>query len=381
MVSRRREQYNILVTTAAFTGIIGLLLHCFVDFQMYNGANALYFFFLCGLAIAAVNTRLQYRTRPTLLSSAKRCQGSLTAVLALTVLVSGLWYNSAVFRARLTFAPIRNVYLNRNIPQQRLQELYHSTGKAADLDFLEGDYPFGMGNISRLLGLKERAGQEYLQAVTLNPLSGMFIQRLGLNLSPGQKEKAEELMALGCVYEPLILNRYLTYANWLIAVGNQKRAMAIINQALTRQPQWATRLSGFIFFNRLNTEEIRIMLPKHPRAWYEIGRIMEKEGKREDAEYYYLQGLELLDTQEPRPEYFSRLYNLYFRQKEDGKASAILRNGIEHLPDNATFHKQLGDYYRKQGILYRATEEYRQALQLNPKDVTLKRRIDELQKE
>ncbi|MBW2328494.1 MAG: O-antigen ligase family protein, partial [Deltaproteobacteria bacterium] len=95
-VSRRREQYNILVTTAALTGILGLLLHCFVDFQMYNGANALYFFFLCGLAVSAANTRLQYRTRPTLLSPANRFQGPLTAVLALTVLVSGLWYNSAV---------------------------------------------------------------------------------------------------------------------------------------------------------------------------------------------------------------------------------------------------------------------------------------------
>ncbi|MEA2115478.1 MAG: O-antigen ligase family protein, partial [Thermodesulfobacteriota bacterium] len=380
MVRRRREQYNILLTTASLTGIIGLLLHCFVDFQMYNGANAHYFFFLCGLAIAAANTRLQYRTRPTLLSSANRCQGPLTAVLALMVLVSGLWYNSAVFRARRTFAPVRNVYLNRNIPQERLETLYRSTGKAADLDFLEGDYRFGMGSISSSLGLKERAGKEYRQASTLNPLSGMFIQRLGLNLGPDQKEKAEELMALGCVYEPLILNRYLTYGDWLIASGDRQQALTIINQALTRQPQWASRLNGFIFFNRLDTEEIRAMLPRHPRAWYEIGRIMEKEGEKGEAEYYYLQGLKLLDTQEPRPEYFSRLHRLYLGQKEDGKALAILRKGIEHLPDNPTFHKQLGDYYRKQGILYRAIEEYRQALLLNPKDTTLKRRLDDLQK-
>lgn len=380
MVNRRREQYNILLTTASLTGIFALLLHCFVDFQMYNGANALYFFFLCGLAIAAANTRLQYRTRPTLLSPANRLQGPLTAVLALTVLVSGLWYNSAVFRARRTFAPIRNIYLNRNIPQQQLQTLYRSTGKAVDLDFLEGDYRFGMGNISRTLGLRKRAGQEYLQASTLNPLSGMFIQRLGLNLGPDQKEKAEELMALGCAYEPLIPDRYLTYANWLIAAGNRGRSLTIINQALTRQPQWTSRLSGFLFFNRLNTEEIKTMLPNQPRAWYEIGRIMEKNGKKEEAEYYYLQGLKFLDTQEVRPEYFSRLYNLYRKQKDDDKALAILRSGIEHLPDNATFHKQLGDYYRKQGIVYRATEEYRQALLLNPKDVTLKRRLDDLQK-
>ena len=64
------------------------------------------------------------------------------------------------------------------------------------------------------------------------------------------------------------------------------------------------------------------------------------------------------------------------RQKED-KALAVLRSGIEHLPDNALFHKQLGDYYYKQGIMYRAIEEYRQALQFNSKDARLKRRLDD----
>ncbi len=379
MVRRRREQYNILVTVAALTGIIGLLLHSFVDFQMYNGANALYFFFLCGLATAAVNTRLQYRTRPTLLSRANQFQGLLTAVLAFSVLVGGLWYNSAVFRARRTFAPVRNVYLNRNIPQQRLQTLYRSTKKAAELDFLDGLYRFGMGNLSRSLGLQERAGREYLQASMLNPLSGMFIQRLGLNLGPDAKDKTEKLLALTIAYEPLILDRYRTYAEWLLKTGNRQQALAVINQALTEQPQWASRLSGFIVFNRLSRDEIKAMLPNQPRAWYETGRIMEKEGKKAEAVYSYLQALELLDTENVRPEYFSRLYSLYLRQKEDDRALAILRRGIELLPDNASFHKQLGDYYRKQGILYRAAEEYRQALLLNPKDVTLKQRLEELQ--
>ncbi len=378
-IRRRRDQYNLLVTTAALTGIAALLLHCFVDFQMYNGANALYFFFICGLAVSAANTRMQYRTRPTLLPGAQKMQGPLTAVLALSVLVCGVWYNSGDYLARRSFAPLRGIYLNINIPEAKLTSMYQRAATSAGYDQLEGEYPFTMAAVSTFLGLPARAKDEYLQAATLNPFQGRYIQQLALSLKPGQSKAAENLLALGCRYEPLILDRYLVYSSHLMAIGKRDKALAAIGRPLKLHPNWIAQLNGFIFFNQLTREETETMLPPHPQAWYEMGRLMEKEGRKQEAAHYYRRALEQLTDYEARPEYFSRLYNLYLRQKEDSKALAVLRSGISHLPDNASFHKMLGDNYRKQGISYRAIEEYRQALLLNPKDRSLQRKLKEMQ--
>lgn len=65
----RREPYSILLLICGLTAIFSLLLHSVTDFNMHNGANGLYFFFLCGILVSAGNTRLRYRTRSTLLAA------------------------------------------------------------------------------------------------------------------------------------------------------------------------------------------------------------------------------------------------------------------------------------------------------------------------
>ena len=79
---RRREPYSILLTSGIVSGILALLFHSLVDFQFYNGANGLYFFFLCGLAVSAANTRLQYRGKRTLLEEGPPRTLALPAMVA-----------------------------------------------------------------------------------------------------------------------------------------------------------------------------------------------------------------------------------------------------------------------------------------------------------
>ena len=379
MLRKRRERYNQLLTIGALTSVIALLLHSMIDFQMYNGANGLYFFFFCGLATAAASTRLHYRTRPTLLPAAPRGQLTISAILALVLLIGSIWYSTTTFRAGQTFAPVKKIYLNANIPARRLQELHDRAQTAAGLAPLEGRYPFFMAAVSSLLGNPARAQREYINASLLNPLSGQFIQQLALTFAETRPETTDSLLLLGCRYEPLILNYHLTFANRLIATDRKPQAVTIMHQVLQQHPRWAARLSNFIFLNELKRTDITGMLPDHPRAWYETGRIMEKEGKTEEAEYYYLQSLNYLTTHPAQPVYFLQLYNMYTRQHEDSKALTILRRGIQYLPANASFHKLLGNHYRRQGITYRAVEEYQQALQLNPGDTGLERLLNQLE--
>jgi Tfp pilus assembly protein PilF len=61
-------------------------------------------------------------------------------------------------------------------------------------------------------------------------------------------------------------------------------------------------------------------------------------------------------------------------------ALEVLRLGIEKNPDYAPFHIWLGDYYAKEGITYRAKEEYQQALLLEPKNESVSKKIEMLTK-
>ncbi len=64
----RRDRFAILLGVGAFTGICAALMHIVVDFNLHNGAVGLYFFFLCGLMVAIVNTRYNYHETESLLS-------------------------------------------------------------------------------------------------------------------------------------------------------------------------------------------------------------------------------------------------------------------------------------------------------------------------
>jgi len=63
----RRDSYSILMCLACMTGIISILLHSITDFNLHNGANGLYFFFLIGLMVSAAHTRLRVRDERTYL--------------------------------------------------------------------------------------------------------------------------------------------------------------------------------------------------------------------------------------------------------------------------------------------------------------------------
>ncbi len=102
-------------------------------------------------------------------------------------------------------------------------------------------------------------------------------------------------------------------------------------------------------------------------------------GNMDDAEFYFRGALDFLENEEDiRPHYFDQLYGLYRKQKKDGKALEIIRKGIKYLPDHAPFHVRLGDYYMQHDIFYRAEEEYKQALLMEPANAHFQRKLERL---
>ena len=63
----------------------------------------------------------------------------------------------------------------------------------------------------------------------------------------------------------------------------------------------------------------------------------------------------------------------------DSEALALMLEGIENFPQNGGFHRNAGSLYEHQGIIYRAIEEYQQALLIDPKHEWVKKRLNKLQ--
>lgn len=380
MLIRRRDRYAILVTSAALTGVLALLFHSLVDFQVYNGANGLYLFFLCGLAIAAAGTRLHFRSRPTLLTPAGLPALIVTCLFASALLACSSWYKVERIRAERIISSTEPLIINHNQTPLKLENLHAKIALARQLDPLTAEYPAHQGRISILLGKLVRAGREYRRACLIEPASGKYLQQLGLSMAPGERVQKKNLLALGVTRNPLKPSLYFTYSDWLLHTNQRSGAFAVMNRALEKIPWKIPAVIDYMLPYRFTSTEIQQMLADIPAAWYEAGRKMDQIGREAEAKQFYRRAIETAGREEAQPVYFDRLYHLYLKQKNEEKSLEILRQGISYLPDYAPFRIRMGDYYRKEGIIYRAVEEYRQALRLNPRNITVRRRLEELEK-
>ncbi|MCL7489367.1 MAG: O-antigen ligase family protein [Desulfobulbaceae bacterium] len=365
-LSKRRERYSILLTSGALTGILALLFHSLADFQLYNRANALYFFFLCGLAVSAATTRIQYRSRSTLLESASGKNILLPSMLAVMVLLGSPWHTLNIHRAETITAPIRSIFLNSNIEQSRLQQMHATVADACRLDPYEDEYYFLAGHLSSLLGNSPRAGQEYWRSCVNLPTSGRNLQRLALSRPGLDFAQKKHLLSLGPAREPLAAERYLTYSDWLLQNDLRHEAYSLLKTAMEKIPWRIKKIVNFIFARRFTVAELEMTMPPIPEAWYEVGTRMEQNGRLDEAGMFYRAAIDFVENSEINPSYFRSLYKLNLRQDKQQNALETLRLGISYLPDYSPFRVELGDYYLRQGIYYRAEQEYIRALQLDP---------------
>ncbi|GBE52038.1 O-Antigen ligase [bacterium BMS3Bbin14] len=379
-IQLRRDRYAILISVGALTGIVAILLHSVTDFNMHNGANGLYFFFLCGLLVSAGNTRLYYRTMPTLLDKA----GSNTKIIlfAATLLLAGatIFVQGGALFADAVYSKVANIYLNKNLSEEKLLTVASTARRAARYDPLEGKYSFALGSTQIFLNQPKKALASFIQAAEKDPLSGIYLQRLALMLTTVDKSAAEKLMPIAYARALNKDSLILTWAEWLLSMNEREKAILMLQQVFASKPQLVKKIMPAIMGYSFNRREITIMLPDSVGAWVYYGHLVEQQGNMKDAEFYRTRALDFLDREKViKPWYFSQLYWFYYRREKYDQALIVLRKAIERLPEHAQFHVYLGDYYMKEGIFYRAKEEYDQALLLEPADEKTRKKLEKLQ--
>jgi O-antigen ligase/tetratricopeptide (TPR) repeat protein len=379
MLGKRRDNYSILLLTAGITAIFSLLFHSLTDFNMHNGANGLYFFFICGILISAGNTRLHFRERPTLLKSSSPklryvCLAGLP-LLMLTVVLQG-----GIIKGRKELSEAEKIYVTPQLSAKLFAQQHAKIDKAISYDPLEGYYSYYKGSLFSSQQISDAAKKEYLEASLKNPFEGAYLQRLGLSLPSENSDKATKLMAEGYLRSHNKEKLVFTWVEWLLQEDRTEEAARALQQGIGQFPNLASNLPPVLLGNNFSREAIVSILPEKMSAWVQLGKFAEEMGRLEDAEYFRLHALDFLEHEKKiRPGHFIQIYKFYKKQKQADEAADILRRGIAHLPNYPPFHIYLGDYYKQKDIPYRAMEEYQQALLLEPGNRNIQSRIRRLQ--
>ncbi|KJR97826.1 MAG: hypothetical protein VR65_22680 [Desulfobulbaceae bacterium BRH_c16a] len=379
MIGQRRDRYARLISIGALAGIIAMLIHSVSDFNMHNGADGLYFFFLCGLLVSAGNTRFYYQMDATLLKRSTWLSREVFLFAGGVFLCAVILVQGGAMLAVWKYDDVRSVYLSRQLSEHKLAEVSSTLEQASRLDPFEGFYPALQGDVQRYMQQPEKALEYYLEAGRRDPLDGAFLQQIGMMLPDDQHQRAELLIEKGVGRSLQKDDLLLARVEWLLKTDQRAKAVEALRGGLEQNPKLIhvalPLLQGFSF----TREELAAVLPKSVGIWLQSGAFLEKIDNLEDAAFFREHALDFLDLESKiEAGWFSQLYHVYRKQQEEEKALRVLRLGIEKIPGNAQFHVWLGDYYNKEGITYRAQEEYRQALLLEPGNVAVQKKIEKL---
>lgn len=379
MIGRRRDRYAKLISIAALTGIIAMLIHSFSDFNMHNGADGLYFFFLCGLLVSAGNTRFYYQMDSTLLKRSRWLSREIFLFAGGVFLCAVLLVQGGAMLARWKYANVSDVYLSRQLSEKYLNAISAALLEASRLDPFEGLYPALQGDVQRYLRQPEKALHYYLQAGKKDPLNGTFLQQIGMALPKDRQEQAELLIAKGAESTLFKDDLLLARVEWLLETGQRDNAIAALRKGLEQNAKLVKVAIPFLEAFSFNREELAAVLPQSVDVWLQSAAVLEKFGSMDDAVFFREHALDhLARATTIKPEWFTQLYNYYRKRQDEGKALEVLRQGIEKLPDYPRFHEWLGDHYAREGITYRAREEYQQAFLGEPGNAALQRKLDKL---
>lgn len=364
-IRARRDQYAALLGIGALTGILAMLLHSITDFNMHNGADGLYFFFLCGLLVAAANVRFSAFEAKSLLKQQNIKRNPAVAAVAAVFLVTVTMVQYRTVLAGVAYDRVKNLYISKNLSEDRRNDLITGLSRAEHLDPLEQIYAYKRALLHWYNGDREAARRKYLQAARKNPMTGASLQWLGLLA----EDAAVSKMLVEKGYQRALNKdeQALTFVEYLLWRDDREKAISVMAERIAHKNnlirKWIPMLQSFSF----TPDEIHALLPDAPDAWIMYGDYLQQLGDNAGSEYYRTTALTFIGNPEDlNPQWFQQLIQFYSTTDQADKALAVLREAAEKLPDHASFHLQLGDYYRSRHINFLAKEEYERALIIHP---------------
>jgi O-antigen ligase/Tfp pilus assembly protein PilF len=377
---KRKEQFSIYLYAGALTGIISLLIHSFTDFNMHIGANGLFFFFMAGIAVSASCTRMRNNMDKTYLRKIRIPSIKKLALASAVVLLSNITFNARIIAGEQYFSSVKGVRINDKISREELLFVRDMAQKASFFDPMEARYRFASANIeNRLLNSRE-ALRNYNRSIALNPSKGEYLQRLGLFMSDnGNHEKAGVLLQAGIGCEPGNVDMRKRHAAWLLSRGNKHDGLEGMRAAMSLDPRRTKEFIATMALYGITEGEMKGALPDRVEPHLLFADYLYNTGKEDMAGDEYMHALDFIGKEkEAEPSYFYAAYLHFNKMGLNDVALAVMKKAIEALPVDSGIRLTAGDAYLKAGITYRAKEEYRKALILDPENKKARKKLDEI---
>ncbi len=375
MTRQRRDYFAVLVGIGAMAGIAAILAHGITDFNMHNGAVGFYFFFLCGVLVASVNSRFNYFTPGSLLAKQSPGQSFGLALGTFSVLVTTFVVQLGVFLAGYHYNNIKDIYINKQLSENKIEKIIDSMQRAIVADPGEGLFSYKLASVLWFQGNKQEAFQNYVAAGIKNPLEGAFLQQIGLVLED-EEERSKKLIETGFQRALNKDSLIFSYAEWLLLKNHREEALEVLKRHLGGElvdiGKWIPLLNGYAFTH----EEIVSLLPLSVESWLNFAKYCEQYRTKNEAAVYYDGALAHIANKDSiHPEWFMAVISFYQRQDDKAKLLKFIRQAIQAIPNHAPYHILLGDYYHGEGITYRAKEEYERALVIDPANGQVKSKL------
>ncbi|GBE02737.1 O-Antigen ligase [bacterium BMS3Bbin06] len=377
---KRRDWYSRYLFMGAVSGVVAILIHSLSDFNLQIGANGLYFFFLMGLAVAVVNTRFLNGGEETYLEEKElKIGGPLIIAVSLMLFLSVL-INSGILAGKAFFASIRNIQLSDHLSGKQVEKIRTNALKAAMSDPLEARYRYAAAQSYLLKQDMERAMDFLYDAIKLSPLKGEYLQTTGFVLmAEGRKGEGERLLSRGVEVERNNPLMYLRYASRLFSEGRRSLAGDVVRRALVITPEKTGEFVTMMVLNGLKDKEILGILPELSVPFFRFGEYLENTGRSGLAEVAYRRALESAKKEgRLRPDYFYRIYRFYLKRGDRNVALEVMKDAVEEIPDTPGLRLTLAAEYERLGITYRAMEEYKKVLILDPSNRRARKAIERL---
>ncbi len=374
----RRSRFTTSLFWGCLSGLLGLLLHNLTEFNLHIGSNALYFTFFVALLVSLASTSSRKENSSELPQIGYRPIRLLLSLVVI-VLAGSLTLNVGGLVAQKILAPYEKNRLS-GLLQAKQNLMMQFADDAIFWSPLTTSHHYFKARVLSVTGAKDEAMRVYGRILQLRPLDSFYLQRAADMFNrTGDVKLAEALFKSSVELDRVDLSRIEQYAQWLLDQEKQDLAFAQIKKALALDPRKTRDFIGLMASRGVISVDMTDALPERALSWQYYANFLVEGQLFLQAESAYRKAIQLTST-EDIPTYGSYwAYCKYLEKNERYEESiAIIHQGLELFPDNANLHAQAGNLYERQGITYRALEEYRQALLLNPKLKWVQKRLDRL---
>jgi Tfp pilus assembly protein PilF/O-antigen ligase len=366
-LARRRDSYAVYLTWGSLAGILAILIHSVLDFNLQNGANGLYFFFLLALGVSASHTRLHGNTA-TLLTSQKKNGFRYFAVLCTGVLLlASLMVNSGSLWVNRQLAAIMPLSGNANISEEEKREIVPRLERALAISPLNSHIPFLLADVQKTIGNQEVSNRYYRKAIKLNPTQATYLQNYGLFLDKnGERSMADFLMKASVHHDRSNPDRKRNYAEFLIKGDENDKGLQVMASVFAQDPARASNDIAFLVDSGFADDDIRLNLPDRVWPFLAFAAYMDQKGDHNQAAALYRQALTYIKNEENlRSDYFYRVSGFFGKQKRYEEGLDVILQAIKFFPADAGLRVRAGNLYRDMGLTHQAIEQYQQALAID----------------